>query len=285
MEIYSSHRCFGGIQQFYSHWSEQLSCQMNFGIFLPSFNRLADLPVLFLLAGREGNQSTFAQKSGCQRLAADLGLILVTPDTSPRGQQVAHDPANRLGHGASYYFDASKPYWQPHYRMESYVSKELPQLLSRLGCHGPRGICGHSMGGHGALINAFKHPDVFSSVSGIAPVCNLDRSPRGREVLTSFLQPQDWSDNDASQLLESRGWPGKILIDVGDCDNYFSYLATDVLLAAAASNEGQIDLRVQHGYDHSYYFVASFIADHLTFHWQQLTDNKKPTSNTTAGSR
>lgn len=251
-----------------------------FAVFLPPHAlEGARVPVLYWLSGLTYTDENFMQKAGAQRLAAELGLALVAPDTSPRGEKVPADPEGSwdFGHGAGFYVDASQAPWSPHYRMHSYVTRELPDLVeAQLPISTRRGISGHSMGGHGALVGAMRHPGRYSSVSALAPIANPARCPWGQKAFGYLLgsDKQTWQAWDASALLSAGrgpvgpdGRPLPLLVDQGSADAFLaSQLQPEALEAAAAVSDHPLTLRRQAGYDHSFFFVSSFIDDHLRHH-------------------
>ena len=271
----SEHACFGGVQGFYQHASSSTGGAMRLGVFSPPQAAQGPVPVLVYLAGLTCSEETFAIKAGGQRLAAELGLMLVTPDTSPRGTGVAGaEDSWDFGTAAGFYVDASEPPWAAHWRMESYVTDELPALLAqRFAVRGDRlGIFGHSMGGHGALTLALRHPQRFQSVSALAPICAPSQCPWGVKAFTGYLGPERraWAAHDATELIKSgRRFPGARapLIDQGLADKFLAEQLHPHLLEAACSAAGQaLTVRRHAGYDHGYYFVASVVADHLRHH-------------------
>ena len=280
MELLSENRCFGGLHRRYRIHSEQLAGDTVFAVFLPpQALEGARVPALYWLSGLTCTDENVMQKAGAQRLAAELGLALVAPDTSPRGEGVPTDPQGSwdFGLGAGFYVDATQAPWSRHYRMHSYVSAELPALLeAQLPLSDRRGISGHSMGGHGALVAAMRHPGRYSSVSAFAPIANPARCPWGQKAFAYLLgpDPQVWQGWDASALLAAGqgpvgpdGQPLPLLVDQGTADAFLeSQLRPDALEAAAAAAGHPLQLRRQAGYDHSYFFVASFIDDHLRHH-------------------
>jgi S-formylglutathione hydrolase len=280
MELLTENRCFGGMHRRYRVRSEELAGDTVFAVFLPP-EALEGLrvPALYWLSGLTCTDENFMQKAGAQRLAAELGLALVAPDTSPRGEAVPGDPEKHwdFGHGAGFYVDASEAPWSRHYRMHSYVTAELPALLeAQLPLSHRRGISGHSMGGHGALVAAIRHPGRYGSVSAFAPIANPCHCPWGQKAFGYLLgsDPQAWQAWDASALLTSGrgplgpgGQPLPVLVDPGSADGFLeSQLHPHALEAAAAASGHPLNLRRQPGYDHSYFFVASFINDHLRHH-------------------
>ena len=278
LRLRNQHRCFEGSVAYYQHDSQVCNAPMHFSVFLPPQAQTASVPVLYFLSGLTCTEENFTVKSGVQREAANLGIAIVAPDTSPRNTGIAGEDAEYdLGTGAGFYVDAIQAPWQHHYQMYSYVVKELPQLVEAEFPIIPekRAIFGHSMGGHGALICALQNPHFYRSVSAFAPIAALSQSAWGKKVLTAYLGDNEklWSDYDATELVKRKTWLDKpILIDQGTEDNF---LAQEQLLpnkfAEACENIGQpLQLRYQAGYDHSYFFISSFIADHLQHHAQFL---------------
>jgi S-formylglutathione hydrolase len=282
-QLISEHACFGGTQRFYRHDSREIGLPMRFSVFLPPQACLAKpegkVPALLYLAGLTCNEETFMIKAGAQRLAAELGLALIAPDTSPRGANVPGEADSwDFGAGAGFYLDASQAPWSRHYRMESYLTAELlPLLTSTLPLDAEHiGIFGHSMGGHGALTLALRHPSLFKSVSAFAPICAPSQCPWGRKAFAGYLGADEsgWLAHDATALmtvLPSAPYPGGILIDQGLADQFLAEQLHPHLFEAACASAGQpLTLRRQAGYDHSYYFIATFMADHLNHHARQL---------------
>jgi S-formylglutathione hydrolase len=277
IETVSEQKCFGGTQGFYRHASEACACTMSFGVYLPP--QAADgraVPAVTYLAGLTCTPETFAIKAGAQRLAAELGLVLVMPDTSPRGVDLpGEDDAYDFGSGAGFYIDAAQAPWSRHYRMESYVSRELPRLLAGRFPVDParQGIMGHSMGGHGALTLHLKHPELFRSCSAFAPIVNPVEVPWGQKAFAGYLgdDAQAWRRHDACHLVAERPSAAEILIDQGDADQFLERELRPARFEAAADAAGQpYRLRRQPGYDHSYWFIQSFVADHLAHHARAL---------------
>lgn len=269
MELLEEHRCFEGRQQRWRHDSTTLNCAMTFSIFLPPTE---NPPVLFWLSGLTCNDENFTTKAGAQRIAAELGIALVMPDTSPRGDDVADDAGYDLGKGAGFYLNATEQPWASHYRMYDYIRDELPALIKAEFTVSDRcAISGHSMGGHGALIMALKNPGKYASVSAFAPIVNPTQVPWGQKTFTHYLgdDSQKWQEWDSCALmLASRPEDAiPMLIDQGDADQFLAgQLQPAVLAEAARQKDWPLTLRIQAGYDHSYYFMASFIEDHLRFH-------------------
>jgi S-formylglutathione hydrolase len=286
LELLSENRCFGGLHRRYRHHSSQLNAAMVFAVFLPPQALAGErVPALWWLSGLTCTDENFMQKAGALRRAAQLGLALVAPDTSPRGEQVPSDPEGGwdFGHGAGFYVDACASPWSSHYRMHSYVVQELPELLEReLSLNGRRGISGHSMGGHGALVCALRNPGRYQSVSAFAPIANPSGCPWGQKALGHLLgpDPRGWAAWDACRLLDGghtlqAPGPGRplplLLVDQGTADSFLeTQLHPQALIEAAAAAGQPLELRLQPGYDHSYFFIASFIDDHLNHHARAL---------------
>ena len=271
IETLNEQKCFGGVQGVYRHKSSSTGTDMEFAVFQPAEATKKPLPVLIYLSGLTCTWENFTTKAGVQRYAAEHGLVIVAPDTSPRGKGVADDEAYDLGQGAGFYVNATEDPWKNHYRMEDYVVKELPGLL---GNNFPvdldrMGITGHSMGGHGALTLAIKNPDLFKSLSAFAPIVSPANCPWGQKAFNNYLGDNiaTWGQNDACALVETLGWTGDILIDQGAADTFLeTELLPDVFVRACERKSVALTLRMQEGYDHSYYFIASFIEDHVAWH-------------------
>ena len=279
LEILSEHACFGGVQRFYQHAPSEIGLPMRFSVYLPPQATHEKVPVLLYLAGLTCNEETFMAKAGAQRLAAELGLALIAPDTSPRGAGVPGEAESwDFGVGAGFYLDATQAPWSTHYRMESYITRELlPLAAQALPVDTQRlGIFGHSMGGHGALTLALKHPELFRSVSAFAPICAPAQCPWGHKAFTGYLgaHTAQWADHDASALMgqcASAPYPAGILIDQGLGDKFLPTQLNPQLFEAACAQAGQpLTLRRHAGYDHGYYFIATFMAEHLAHHAQTL---------------
>ena len=276
-ELIDSHLCFGGEQQRYRHRSEVLSCEMVYSVYLPPQARQAPVPVLYYLSGLTCTDENFVAKAGAQQYAAAHGIAIVAPDTSPRGEGVPDDPEGAwdFGLGAGFYVNATEAPWNQHYRMYDYVVEELPDLVaSSLPVdHDRVGITGHSMGGHGALTIGLRNPDRFRSISAFAPITSPSNCPWGHKALGHYLgNDRDlWLPHDACHLIGQATTQRPILVDQGGADGFMvEQLKPELLLAASASADYPINLRIQAGYDHSYFFVASFIGEHLGFHAQHL---------------
>ena len=276
MELLEEHRCFEGRQQRWRHDSTALNCAMTFSIFLPPTNGKAKPPVLYWLSGLTCNDENFTTKAGAQRVAAELGIALVMPDTSPRGDDVADDAGYDLGKGAGFYLNATQQPWASHYRMYDYIRDELPALIAAEFDVGDRcAISGHSMGGHGALIMALKNPGMFTSVSAFAPIVNPTQVPWGQKAFSHYLgeDTDKWQEWDSCALMQA-SQPGDAiptLIDQGDADQFLANQLQPAVLAEVARQKAwPLTLRIQPGHDHSYYFIASYIEDHLRFHAEHL---------------
>ena len=273
MELLEEHRCFEVRQQRWRHDSTTLNCTMTFSIFLPPAE---NPPVLFWLSGLTCNDEHFTTKAGAQRIAAELGIALVMPDTSPRGDDVADDAGYDLGKGAGFYLNATGQPWASHYRMYDYIRDELPALIqAEFAVNDRCAISGHSMGGHGALIMALKNPGKYTSVSAFAPIVNPTQVPWGQKAFTHYLGKDEtkWQEWDSCALMLASDSANAIpmLIDQGDADQFLAgQLQPAVFAEAARQKDWPLTLRIQPGYDHSYYFMASFIEDHLRFHAAHL---------------
>ena len=282
MELLSEHGCFGGQQRFYKHESKEIGLPMRFSVFLPPQAAHGSVPALIYLAGLTCNEETFMVKAGAQRMAAEMGLALIAPDTSPRGANVAGEAESwDFGVGAGFYLDATQTPWAKNWRMESYITQELlPLVTQNFAVDAQRiGIFGHSMGGHGALTLALRHRGLFKSVSAFAPICAPTQCPWGRKAFAGYFGTDEstWAAHDATALmgsLSSAPYPGGILIDQGLADKFLAEQLHPHLFVAACASVGQpLVLREHIGYDHGYYFIASFMADHLRHHAQQLTSH------------
>jgi S-formylglutathione hydrolase len=270
MKTLSENRAFGGTQGVYTHASQACGCDMTFGLFLPEEAEEDAVPVLWYLSGLTCTHENAMVKAGAQRWAAEAGVALVFPDTSPRGDNVANDPAYDLGQGAGFYVNATQAPWAPHFRMWDYVTDELPRLLFNTFplAEEAQAITGHSMGGHGALTIAMSFPGRFRSVSAFAPICQPTASDWGRKQLSAYLGPDEtlWAAHDATALMRRYGFDGPLLIDQGTADQFIDLLRPEALASAVTERRQGGTLRMQKGYDHSYFFVSSFIEDHVDFH-------------------
>ena len=276
MELISEHACFGGTQGFYRHESQLIGLPMRFGVFVPPQARHAPVPVLFFLAGLTCTEETFAIKAGAQQFAAQHGLMLVMPDTSPRNTGVdGADAAWDFGTGAGFYLDAVQAPWSTHWRMGSYVAQELRQLvLSKFAARADRvGIFGHSMGGHGALTLALKNPGNYQSVSAFAPIAAPMQCPWGTKAFSGYLGDDTtaWARHDATELVKAGARVAPVLIDQGLADKFLAEQLHPHLFQAACIDAGQpLTLRMHEGFDHGYYFIATFMADHIAHHAKYL---------------
>lgn len=274
METISENACFGGIQGVYSHPSQSCACDMTFGLFLPQEAKDGPVPLLWYLSGLTCTHENAMSKAGAQAWAAEHGIALVFPDTSPRGEGVADDDAYDLGQGAGFYVNATQTPWAPHFQMWDYVTQELPKLLGRnFSLDMTRqAITGHSMGGHGALTMAMSLPGRFRSVSAFAPISNPTASDWGRKQFIAYLGADEanWAAHDATLLMQENGFDGPVLIDTGTHDQFIDLLKPEALAAATAERRQQATLRLQPGYDHSYFFVSTFMEEHIAFHADAL---------------
>ncbi|WP_371169524.1 S-formylglutathione hydrolase [Aliiroseovarius sp. 2305UL8-7] len=274
METLSENACFGGTQGVYKHASDATGTDMTFGLFQPVEAQDGPVPVLWYLSGLTCTHENAMTKAGAQAWAAEQGIALIFPDTSPRGENVADDDAYDLGQGAGFYVNATEAPWAPHFRMWDYVIEDLPELVFNKFALDPerQGITGHSMGGHGALTMAMALPERFRSVSAFSPICNPTASDWGRKQLGAYLgsDESNWAALDASLLMAERGFDGPMLIDTGTDDQFADLLKTEALAAAIATRRQQATLRLQPGYDHSYFFVSTFMEDHIAFHAEAL---------------
>jgi S-formylglutathione hydrolase len=275
IENVSANKSFGGWNKQYTHYSESLNCNMRFAIYLPpGASSSAKVPVLYWLSGLTCTDENFIHKAGAQRVAAELGMAIVVPDTSPRGEGVADDDNYDLGQGAGFYVNATQAPWSSHYQMYDYVVEELPRLIeSTFPVSEKRAISGHSMGGHGALVIAMRNPERFTSVSAFSPISNPIRCPWGQKAFSAYLgkDRETWREYDASELMRQAEQFVPALVDQGEGDDFLQEQLKPELLSAAAKASGfPLKLRLQEGYDHSYYFIASFIEDHLRFHAEHL---------------
>jgi S-formylglutathione hydrolase len=276
LNLVSEHACFGGWTRFYSHESRECRTEMRFSVFVPPQAAQGKVPVLYYLAGLTCTEETFMAKAGAQRVAAELGLMLVAPDTSPRKARVPGDDANwDFGLGAGFYVDSTQEPWSQNYRMYSYVTKELPEIVQSLGSGRAdrQGIFGHSMGGHGALVCALRNPDQYLSVSAFAPILAPMQCPWGHKAFSGYLgdDRNQWKQYDASELIRSKRYARPILIDQGARDKFLTeQLKPDLFADAVRESGSELQFRMHPGYDHGYYFIATFMEDHLRHHARQL---------------
>jgi S-formylglutathione hydrolase len=278
MEQTAANKSFGGRQLQYRHTSESLNCEMFFSIFLPPQSDTAPVPVLYWLSGLTCTELNFVTKAGAQQHAAQHGIAIVVPDTSPRGKGVADDPDRYdLGQGAGFYVNATQPPWSNNYHMYDYVNVELPALIERNFpvIAGLKSVSGHSMGGHGALISSLKNPGKFRSVSAFAPICNPVVCGWGQGCFAAYLGDDQgpWQAYDATELIRSGAESLPLFIDQGSEDDFLeTQLYAHNLVSACRERDIQINLRMQPGYDHSYYFIASFIGEHIAYHAGKLRE-------------
>jgi len=274
MKTTSAQVCFGGVLSYNRHFSSVLDCEMRFSVFVPPSSHTGPRPLLWFLSGLTCTEDNFTVKAGAYRLAAELGLVVVAPDTSPRGEGVADDEAYDLGQGAGFYVNARRQPWAPHFQMYSYITSELPGVVANNFPvdMGAQGITGHSMGGHGALTIGLKNPDTYRSVSAFSPIVNPVNCPWGHKAFTAYLgeDRELWKAHDACELVKAAGdrsaYP-EILIDQGDKDGFLEeQLLPQNFADACADAKQKLRLRMQPGYDHSYFFISSFIEDHLRHH-------------------
>jgi len=272
LEEIAANRCFGGWQHRYRHYSATLRCEMVFSVYLPPQAVIGKVPALYWLSGLTCSDENFMHKAGAQRLAAELGVAIIAPDTSPRGAQVPGDPEGAwdFGHGAGFYLNATQPPWAENYQMHDYVVGELPALIeAQLPIDARRAISGHSMGGHGALVCALRNPGRYRSVSALAPLSHALESPWGQKAFARYLGENcvAWKEWDACALIARGGERLPLLVDQGEADGFLArQLQPEKLRQACAAVGHPLRLRMHPGYDHSYYFIASFIDDHLRHH-------------------
>ncbi len=277
LEQIGANQSFGGQQLRYKHQSATLNCDMTFSIYLPPQVNNGPVPVLYWLSGLTCTDENFVQKAGAQQYAAEHGIAIVCPDTSPRGEGVADDPegAYDMGLGAGFYVNATQQPWAEHYQMYSYVVDELPALIAaEFPVDGQRAsISGHSMGGHGALVIALKNPGHFKSVSAFAPICSPLNCPWGNKTLSNYLGEniEDWKQYDTVELVKQSAVQLPVLVDQGEGDNFLAeQLKTELLIRASEVAEFPMQIRLQPEYDHSYFFIATFIGEHIAFHARAL---------------
>ncbi|MFA3789945.1 S-formylglutathione hydrolase [Aliiglaciecola sp. SL4] len=275
IENLSANKSFGGWHKQYSHRSLTLNCSMRFAIYLPPQVLTGQkVPVLYWLSGLTCSDENFMQKAGAQRIAAELGIAIVAPDTSPRGENVADDKGYDLGQGAGFYVNATQAPWDNHYQMYDYVVNELPKLIEdTFPVSEKRAISGHSMGGHGALCIAMLNPTRYSSVSAFSPICNPIKTPWGEKAFTAYLGKDKtlWQNYDASELMRKAVQLVPAKVDQGGADDFLlEQLKPEMLVSAAKVSNYPLDLQIHEGYDHSYYFIASLIETHLRFHHRYL---------------
>ncbi|WP_420337460.1 S-formylglutathione hydrolase [Roseibium sp.] len=273
MKTLSENKCFGGVQGVYSHESAVIGLEMTFAVYIPPQAKDGPVPCLWYLSGLTCTHENAMTKAGLQAHAAEFGLAVVFPDTSPRGEGVANDEAYDLGQGAGFYVNATQDPWAPHFQMETYIATELRDLVQAqfpVSIH--HGITGHSMGGHGALTLAMKYPSQYRSLSAFSPIANPSQSDWGRKQLGAYLGGDEslWTAHDAVCLLKEKGWVEDILVDQGADDQFYGLLKPEALAAALAETKTAHSFRLQPGYDHSYYFVSTFARDHVAWHAARL---------------
>ncbi len=270
METLSENTCFGGVQGVYKHTSDCCNCDMTFAVYLPPQAKTQKVPVLWYLSGLTCTHDNAMTKAAAQGWAAEAGIALIFPDTSPRGDDVANDDAYDLGQGAGFYVNATQDPWAPHFQMWDYITSELPDLVFENFplLEEAQGITGHSMGGHGALTIALTLPQQYKSVSAFAPIANPTQSDWGRKQFAAYLgdDERNWVDHDATLLMAKHGFPTPVLIDQGTSDNFLDLLKPDTLKAAMDGRGQAGTYRMQDGYDHSYFFMMSFMKDHVEHH-------------------
>jgi len=271
IELLSETAVFGGVSRQYKHHASTVNCAMNFTIYLPP-KALSNqkVPVLYWLSGLTCTDENFTQKSGAQRIAAELGIAIVATDTSPRGEGVADDDSYDLGQGAGFYVNATQAPWQKHYQMYDYILHELPEVIEgNFSVSKQRAIAGHSMGGHGALTIGLLNPEKYSSISAFSPIVNPINCPWGIKAFTQYLgdNQKNWQDHDASHLISKANQHTPIKVDQGEADSFLAeQLKPEQLISAAKANDYPLEYQLHKGYDHSYFFIASFIEAHLRFH-------------------
>jgi S-formylglutathione hydrolase len=270
MEKIEDRACFGGRQQVWQHDSTTLGCRMRFAVYLPPQALQQKCPTLYWLSGLTCNEQNFITKAGAQRYAAEHGVVIVAPDTSPRGDSIANDAGYDLGQGAGFYINASQSPWAPHFRMYDYIVDELPSMIeANFPVTAARSISGHSMGGHGALMVALKNPGRYRSVSAFSPIVAPSQVPWGEKAFAAYLgnDRNSWLAWDSCALVATAGERLPLLIDQGDADEFLANQLKPELLQRACNEAGHpLTLRMQPGYDHSYYFIASFIGEHIAHH-------------------
>lgn len=271
----SANRSFGGWHKQVTHTSSVLNCEMRFAVYLPpQMEQGKKVPVLYWLSGLTCTDENFMQKAGAHRMAAELGMMIVAPDTSPRGDDVADDDGYDLGKGAGFYVNATQEPWAKHYQMYDYVTRELPQIIEgNFSVSVKKAIAGHSMGGHGALMIALRNPEMFVSASAFSPIVNPMNCPWGQKAFTAYLgdDKDEWQQYDSCYLLEHAEKQVPMLVSQGDADQFLAeQLKSETLQAVASKKSYPLILEIHQGYDHSYYFIASFIEQHLKFHAEHL---------------
>ena len=270
MKTHSENKCFEGMQGVYQHWSEACNCDMTFGIFMPSIATSESVPLVWYLSGLTCTHENAMTKAGAQAAAEEFGVAIVFPDTSPRGNNVPDDDDYDLGQGAGFYLNATEQPWVNNFKMWDYITLDLTNIINK---HfnvdmARQSIMGHSMGGHGALTIGMGIPGRFQSISALSPICNPTGADWGRKQLAAYLgnDEQSWVGHDSSILMSNEGFDGKVLIDIGSKDQFMDLLRPETLANAMTQRRQPGEFRIQSGYDHSYFFVSTFIDDHLAFH-------------------
>ena len=277
MKTHSENKCFEGMQGVYQHWSEACNCDMTFGIFMPSIATSEPVPLVWYLSGLTCTHENAMTKAGAQAAAEGFGVAIVFPDTSPRGSNVPDDNDYDLGQGAGFYLNATEQPWVNNFKMWDYITLDLTDIINKnFNIDMARqSIMGHSMGGHGALTIGMGTPGRFKSISALAPICNPTGADWGRKQLAAYLgnDEQSWMGHDSSILMSNEGFDGKVLIDIGSEDQFMDLLRPETLANAMTQRRQPCEFRIQSGYDHSYFFVSTFIDDHMAFH-ADLLNNK-----------
>ena len=274
VDLVSENRSFGGVQKVFTHASGTCRCDMTFAAYLPPQVADGPVPVMWYLSGLTCTHENAMVKGGFQEHAAKHGIAVIFPDTSPRGEGVADDDAYDLGQGAGFYVNATRDPWKPHFQMYDYVLQELRGIvLDTLPVQDRHGITGHSMGGHGAITLALRNPDMFTSLSAFAPIAHPTQSDWGRKQLSAYLGDDEaaWSGHDSTLLLREHGWKGDLLVDQGASDQFLDLLKPEALAEAMTARRQPGQVRMQAGYDHSYFFVNTFAGDHVAWHAARLT--------------
>ena len=276
MKTHSENKCFEGMQGVYQHWSEACNCDMTFGIFMPSLATIEPVPLVWYLSGLTCTHENAMTKAGAQAAAEEFGVAIVFPDTSPRGNNVPDDDDYDLGQGAGFYLNATEKPWVNNFKMWDYITLDLTNIINK---HfnvdmARQSIMGHSMGGHGALTIGMGIPGRFQSISALSPICNPTGADWGRKQLAAYLgnDEQSWIGHDSSILMSNEGFDGKVLIDIGSKDQFMDLLRPETLANAMTQRRQPGEFRIQSGYDHSYFFVSTFIDDHLAFHADLLNN-------------
>ena len=276
MKTHSENKCFEGMQGVYQHWSEACNCDMTFGIFMPSIATSESVPLVWYLSGLTCTHENAMTKAGAQAAAEEFGVAIVFPDTSPRGNNVPDDDDYDLGQGAGFYLNATEQPWVNNFKMWDYITLDLTNIINK---HfnvdmARQSIMGHSMGGHGALTIGMGIPGRFKSISALSPICNPTGADWGRKQLAAYLgnDEQSWVGHDSSILMSNEGFDGKVLIDIGSEDQFMDLLRPETLANAMTQRRQPGEFRIQSGYDHSYFFVSTFIDDHLAFHADLLNN-------------